>query len=107
MKDSAIAKRKVRKDSEKEARRMGILRSAVKVFSENGFVKTSMEQVADEAALAVGTLYRYYKSKEELYVSIVFDAITIMHDGLEEIVESDDPPAQKLEMIWNYFYQFH
>ena len=107
MNDPSIARRKVRKDREKETRRQDILRSAIRVFSENGFVKTSMELVADDAALAVGTLYRYYKSKEELYVSIVFDAITLMHDGLEEIAESNKTPSQKLEKIWNYFYRFY
>ena len=100
-------KRKERKEREKEARKQDILRSAIKVFSRNGFVKTSMEQVADEASLAVGTLYRYYASKEELYVSIVFEAIAAMHEGLESIAASGDMPAKKLEKIWSYFYQFY
>lgn len=107
MKDQGITRRRERKDREKEARRQDILRSAIKVFGENGFVKTSMELVAGEAALAVGTLYRYYKSKEELYVSIVFDAIALMHEGLEEIAESDQAPCRKLEEVWNYFYRFY
>ena len=51
---------------EKETRKKEIPDSAIIVFSQYGFVKTSMDLVADEAALAVGTLYRYYKSKEEL-----------------------------------------
>ena len=107
MPDPGANKRKERKEREKEARKQDILRNAIKVFSRNGFVKTSMEQVADEASLAVGTLYRYYSSKEELYVSIVFDAITAMHEGLENIAESSDIPNQKLEKIWGYFYQFY
>lgn len=102
-----IAKRKERKEREKEARKQEILRCAVKVFSQNGFVKTSMELVADEAALAVGTLYRYYTSKEELYVSIVFEAISVMSEGLDAIAESNDAPPRKLEKVWQYFYQFY
>lgn len=107
MSDSVTGKRKQRKEREKGARKQAILHNAIKVFSRNGFVKTSMEQVADETSLAVGTLYRYYASKEELYVSIVFEAIAAMHEGLERIAESDDRPTQKLEKIWAYFYQFY
>lgn len=103
----SIAKRQERKEREKESRRQDILQSAIRVFRQNGFVKTSMELVAEDAALAVGTLYRYYKSKEELYVSIVFDAIEVMHDGLRAIAESSDAPSVKLEHAWDYFYQFY
>lgn len=101
------AKRKDRKEHEKDSRRRDILQSAIRVFSQNGFVKTSMNLVADDASLAVGTLYRYYKSKEELYVSIVFDAIEVMHDGLLEIAQSADPPQRKLERVWDYFFRFY
>lgn len=107
MPDLVASKRKQRKEREKEARKQAILRIAIKVFSRHGFVKTSMEQVADEVSLAVGTLYRYYASKEELYVSIVFAAITTMQEGLERIAESGDRPTQKLARVWDYFYQFY
>lgn len=103
----SIVKRQERKAREKEARKKEILGCAVIVFSQYGFVKTSMELVASEAALAVGTLYRYYKSKEELFVSIVFEAISTMYAGVDEIVKSSVPPEKKLELIWNYYYQFH
>jgi len=103
----SIAKRQERKKRERESRREDILRSAIRVFEQNGFAKTSMELVAEDAALAVGTLYRYYKSKEELYVSIVFDAIEVMNDGLRAIAESSDTPNAKLEHTWDYFYHFY
>ncbi len=104
---SGASQRKERKEREKDARKQDILHKAIKVFSRRGFVKTSMEQVADETSLAVGTLYRYYSSKEELYVSIVFEAIATMHEGLQQIAESDAPSTQKLDKIWTYFYQFY
>jgi len=107
MLNPGASKRKERKEREKEARKQDILNSAIRVFSRNGFVKTSMEQVADEASLAVGTLYRYYASKEELYVSIVFEAIAAMHEGLKSIADSGDAPTQKLDKVWGYFYQFY
>ena len=105
--DTGIARRLERKDRERESRRQDILQSAIRVFGQNGFVKTSMELIAEDAALAVGTLYRYYKSKEELYVSIVFDAIEVMHDDLQAIADSAAAPSVKLQRAWDYFYDFY
>ncbi len=105
--DMSLEKRQERKSREKETRKKEILDSSITVFSKYGFVKTSMELVANEAALAVGTLYRYYKSKEELFVSIVFEAISTMHIGLERITEKDISSEKKLKHIWDYYYQFH
>ncbi len=67
-----------RKEREKESRRQEILKAAQRVFFRNGFEKTAMEMVAEECQLAKGTLYRYFKSKEELYVSLVQDGIEIL-----------------------------
>ncbi len=92
---------------EKEARKRELLNSAIRLFSEQGFVKTSMELIANDVALAVGTLYRYYKSKEALFVSIVFEAVSAMHSGLEEIAGMERSPEEKLKLIWDYFFQFH
>lgn len=103
----SVAKRRERKEREKANRKNEILQSAITVFSKNGFVKTSMEMVADEAELAVGTLYRYYSGKEELFVSIVFDAIMEMNEKHKELAEDEMPPDEKLKCLWNYYYQFH
>ncbi len=103
----SLQKRRERKQREKDVRKQEILNAAVEVFGRNGFIKTSMELIADEATLAVGTLYRYYKSKDSLFVSIVFEAIAVIHQRLESIIESSLDPTLKLERIWEMFYDFH
>jgi len=60
-----------RKQREYEARRHEILAVAECLFSRNGFFKTSMADIASGAQFAIGTLYRFFKSKEEIYISIV------------------------------------
>ncbi len=102
-----VLKRKARRIQERKTRRRDILQAAATVFKRNGFMKTSMKQVADESALAVGTLYRYYKSKEELFVAIVFDAMTLMHEKLKEIAESPSSPGEKIEIVWDFFLKFY
>ncbi len=100
-------KRIERKEKEKETRQREILHAAAIVFRKNGFVKTTMDLVADESALAVGTIYRYFKSKEELYVALVFNAITLMFEKIEMIAGSKEPPEKKLEKVWYFFYEFY
>lgn len=104
---NSLQKRRERKQREKDVRRQEILNAAVEAFGRHGFTKTSMELVADEAALAVGTLYRYYKSKDSLFVAIVFDAIDVIHQRLEAIVGSSLTPVLKLERVWEMFFAFH
>lgn len=65
-----------RKQREKEQRRKQILEAAKKVFSAKGFNRATMEEIAGEAELSPGTLYLYFKNKEELHTSL---SINILH----------------------------
>jgi len=59
-----------RKEREKERRRQQIMVAAKRVFSLKGFSRATMEDIAKEAELSPGTLYLYFKNKEELYASL-------------------------------------
>lgn len=59
------------REKKKEDRNIRIQDSAIKLFSSVGYENTTMSKIAKEANLGVGTLYNYYKSKEELLMSIV------------------------------------
>ena len=50
-----------------------IRKAAVEVISREGFFNTRMQDIADEAALAVGTIYNYFSSKDEV-LSYIFEA---------------------------------
>lgn len=47
-----------------------ILEAALELFRQNGFRRTSMEDIAEAADIAKGTLYLYFKSKEELFAAL-------------------------------------
>jgi TetR/AcrR family fatty acid metabolism transcriptional regulator len=51
-------------------KRLRILDSAVKVFAHEGFFKAKVSQIAREAGVAPGTVYLYFKNKEDLLISI-------------------------------------
>jgi len=54
-----------------DRKRAAILDAARRVFSRKGYAETAVEDVADEAHVAKGTLYLYFKSKEELYMAVL------------------------------------
>ncbi len=61
---------KERKKREKERRRQQIVVAAKKVFSDKGFNRATMDDIANEAEVSPGTLYLYFKNKEDIYASL-------------------------------------
>ncbi len=62
-----------RKEQRKEQYRSEILHVAAQVFARHGFHLTTMEAVAEECGWSKGTLYLYFKSKEDLFFSILIE----------------------------------
>lgn len=87
------AQRKLR---EQNARRQEILAAAETLFSRNGFFKTSMADIATAAQFAMGTLYRFFKSKEEIYISIVEAKVERLAEILEEELEKVLTATEKI-----------
>ena len=74
-----------RKRREREQRRRQIMRAAHDVFSVKGFTKTTMEDIAREAELSPGTLYLYFKNKDELYASLSVEVLEQLYDKLKRV----------------------
>jgi len=96
-----------RRERERETRRQLILDVAKDVFAERGFLSATMEEIAEQCELAVGTLYRYFQSKEELYVSLLCEAMEMFHRGIETARNSGTPPNEQLRAVWQFFYDFY
>ena len=74
-------------------KRVAILRAAIKVFARNGYFNSKVSDIASEAGIADGTVYLYFKSKEEVLHS-VFDRLMeeMISEGkreIEDIKEAD------------------
>jgi AcrR family transcriptional regulator len=67
----------------KEARRDLILKSAEKVFSEKGFLNSTISDVAKETGVSDTTIYEYFSSKEELLFSIPREGIELSKEVLD------------------------
>ena len=97
-----------RKEREKERRRQQIMVAAKRVFSERGFNKATMEDIAQEAELSPGTLYLYFKNKEELYASLSLRILQYLLIRVEHVIdEKDAGPDQKLESLMEAMYDVY
>ena len=74
-----------RKERERERRRQQIIVAAKRVFSAKGFSKATMEDIAKEAELSPGTLYLYFKNKDELYASLSIRILQYLNLRLEHV----------------------
>ena len=69
------------------------------IFTERDYHEVQMDDVARASDVGKGTLYRYFKSKRELYLAVMFEGIGRLHGELDAVARASDPPAQKLERI--------
>ncbi len=89
-----------RKERERERRRQQIIVAAKRVFSDKGFSKSTMEDIAKEAELSPGTLYLYFKNKDELYASLSLRILQYLIIRLEHVNGNDEmSPVQKVEAL--------
>jgi AcrR family transcriptional regulator len=95
-----------RRDEERVARRQAILAAAKRVYAEKGFLAATTEDIAAAARVSVGTIYLYYRSKEDLYVSLLGEAMATFTRELTGILRSRRRPDEKLRAAWDFFLRF-
>lgn len=96
-----------RREREKQQRRQQILSAAKGVFSARGFSGATVEEIASQAELGIGTLYLYFRSKEEIYVSLLLEGMELFSAELERIKASQQSPPDKLRAVWDFFYRYY
>ncbi|MEK3981001.1 TetR/AcrR family transcriptional regulator [Psychrobacillus sp. FSL K6-2836] len=81
-----------------------IIDAAIIVIAENGYHQSQVSKIAKQAGVADGTIYLYFKNKEEILVSVFEEKMEIFADNLKEIIEQDISSSEKLyKMIENHF----
>lgn len=80
-----------RRQKEKQRQRGEILGAAFELFSEKGFHNVSMHEIAEKAEFAIGTIYKFFQNKEDLYKALVLEKCDMFEQSiLESIAEADD-----------------
>ena len=78
------------------ARRAAILAAAQTCFWKSGIRRTAIEDVANEAGLAKGTIYLYFDSKEELFAALAEQLCEASLSGVESALAAPGPLARRL-----------
>jgi len=88
-----------RKEREKEHRREDILDAAQRVFFEKGLSAATMDDIAETAELSKGALYLYYKSKEDLYLTVMMRGMQLLYDAFNAVANRAYTPAETLARL--------
>ncbi|HHT80106.1 MAG TPA: TetR/AcrR family transcriptional regulator [Spirochaetales bacterium] len=76
-----------------------ILSTATEEFAQCGYEKANINVIADKAGVSIGSLYRYFSSKEDLFLKTVHEGTLFLSSTLEPIISSDQPILEKLRSI--------
>jgi len=97
-----------RREKERENRRSAILKAARKLFFDRGFKSVTVDNIAAKAEVSKGSVYLYFKSKEEIYTQILInDSIATFEDWKNKFSAKDMPSAELLlEFADNYINYF-
>lgn len=95
-----------RKEREKIQRREAIIDAAEKIFFKDGIEDASMDQIAQEAELSKGTLYLYFKSKDELYRAIILRGFIILKRLMKESSLTQETGFQNVKAISEAYIRF-
>lgn len=97
-----------RKEREKGRRRQQIMIAAKRVFSFKGFNKATMEDIASEAELSPGTLYLYFKNKDELCASLSLRILQYLNIRVKHVSsEKGLEPEQRLDTLKEAMYDVY
>jgi AcrR family transcriptional regulator len=87
------------KSSAVEDKRRQLLDAAVRVFARKGFHASRVGDIAEEAGVAHGLLYHYFKSKDEVLQAVFHENWSLLVARIESVEETDEPAADQLRHI--------
>ncbi|MHC5056647.1 MAG: TetR/AcrR family transcriptional regulator [Planctomycetota bacterium] len=88
------------------AKRERILKAATELFAERDFHRVLMDEVAHRAEVGKGTLYRYFKTKEDLFIAVLSFAVDVTTERLRAKLERMDDPRQQLRFACKQALRF-
>jgi AcrR family transcriptional regulator len=88
-----------RRERQKQRQRREIISTALALFSEKGYHNVSMHEIAEKAEFAIGTLYKFFSNKEDLYKAIVTEQSEKFHETMDTALAAAD---DEIEQLQNY-----
>ncbi len=84
---------------DRDEKRRRIVHAAMAAFARKGIMKTKAIDIAQEAGVGKGTIYEYFRSKEEIFVAAFQLFFSNLNYNIERSLAQTDDPVQKLKII--------
>lgn len=85
-----------RREREKLRQRQEMLAAALDLFSQKGYHNVSMNEIAEKAEFAIGTLYKFFQNKEDLYKALLLQQCDRFEDAFTQAISEPDDEIGKL-----------
>ena len=93
--------------SKKILRRESIIQAAIEVFSKKGFQAAGISEIAQRAGVADGTIYQYFKNKEDLFFSIPIEKTNEFRSKVKLHLKGISGALNKIrKFVWYFLYFF-
>jgi AcrR family transcriptional regulator len=93
------------RQKEREVKRDAVLRAAAQAFNENGFHKTSLDDVAERLNVTKPTIYYYVKNKDQILFECVRIGLEMLEDASAQIEGTSATGLSKLIALWRVYVQ--
>lgn len=95
-----------RKEREKEQKQNAIIDAAEKVIFSKGLEAATMDEIAEKAEFSKGTIYLYFRNKEDLYYAIHTRGIQLLKQMFVKAVKSKETGIEQVLAIGNAYYEY-
>ena len=90
----------------KTDKQKAIYQAAAKLFGEKGFEGASMDEIAEKAKVAKGTIFYHFKNKEDLFYALIEEGIGILSNEIKNISNKKIGIQEKIDLIIRYHFTF-
>lgn len=94
------------RESKKRKTKKAILAAAMELFGQNGFEKTSIAQLARTAGVGKGTVYSYFRTKQDILQAFCDDELEFIHEQLGRKTNRDAPVLEQLLTIFMAEFEY-
>jgi len=95
-----------RREKLKMANREAILSAAEEIFAEKGFYAATTDEIAERAEFSKGALYLYFKSKEEMFLSLMREKVDRLEKKITECIKAALTPIEGIENLIKAHLEF-
>ena len=96
-----------RREREKKVREEEIIAAAKKIFFEKGFHDTSMDEIAKASQFSKKTLYQYFKSKEDLFLTVAAREFKMVMAYFKTGIKSETTGLEKIRLLSEAYYAYY